>query len=1009
MDILHTFVTALHSFAPLFVLIAAYTSAVQLLPTDFFARRHTALLAVLFSVAMVYVLHNAFMLAEGVQLDPRYAVQVLAGVFGGPLVALIAGGVGLLIRGMIGGEGAQAAYLLQALCLALTLALSRMYLPKGIHEVSGRKVTMALLMGAGIAGASSLTTLPILAYLELDDPFSWQTAAAFCLLQVVLTLCAGSLLLVDRLRLAKDDLLKKSAREMQAVLATLPDSLMLHDEHGTPLKALNTPQQPSHIRRASGGQESSTALHLPEALAREVLATNSLREARTSLLTNGNLTHFELRSTPFQGGRVLTSARDITLKVEHEARLKELQRNLNLLVTNTQDMMGLVGPEGFISYAIPSCDRLAERSPLGLQFIDWALPAEKTTAAELAEVLYTIAHCTAPFSFKTVFRTMPGRRGGAWLELTLSTLIEHGKPTGQAMFVARDITERQHLESRAQLAELAINHLRDGVAITRVEDNTLVWANEGFYRLSGHSESEAVGQSADVLLNSFPVEGAENRVEALERNGLWSGELLSQRKDGGWFAEWRAVCLFENHADGLPYYVNLVHDLSKERPQEHALDSLKLRDPLTGLPNRGEFLSVLESALISAEQNNAGLAVLLFNLRRLSAVNRSHGRAVGDKLVRAVVQRVRTQFGLPKVLARLETDKFALILEDASSEVCIQQQAESLLDCLAEPFDIDGVSLLAPVNVGIARFPADGLQADALLHRSALALEDSWARGDGFIEFFKEGASDTALRKLSIESALRRTLLHSADELQIEYQPKVRLSDGQVVGFEALARWKSLTLGGIAPAEFISVAEDSGLVHFLGSWAFDTICGDLAAWRDSKLLVKPVAVNLSAKQLHDDKLSNRLLEAAKKHNVPPSWLELEITEQGLVLDLDLAQHTLRSLRAAGFKVALDDFGTGYSSMSYLQKLPLDTLKLDKSFVDGAGTDNESSAVARTIIGLAKSLSLSTVAEGVETEVQREFLASVGCDSFQGYLFSPAIPPNEVRRYLRARPMLVHGA
>ncbi len=435
--------------------------------------------------------------------------------------------------------------------------------------------------------------------------------------------------------------------------------------------------------------------------------------------------------------------------------------------------------------------------------------------------------------------------------------------------------------------------------------------------------------------------------------------------------------------------------------QHHLLERLThqaTHDPLTGLPNRFSFEQRLCAALERARDSGKVLAVLIFDLDRFKTINDTLGHQAGDALLKAVAERLGERTRQSDLLARLGGDEFALILEKLRSPEVATRVAQSLLAILAEPFVIGERELFVTASIGVSLYPEDGEDASTLLSNVDSAMYQAKAQGKNRFHSFLPGLNAEAARRLELETHLRRAL--ERQELHLHYQPKVSLPDQRLVGFEALLRWRHADLGHVSPADFIPIAEESGLIVEIGRWVLQAACKQARCWQRSGRSV-PVAVNVSALQFSRSDFVAAVKDALTESGLEPRLLELELTESTVMSDTELGAKRLAELRALGVRVALDDFGTGYCSMAYLRRLPFDTLKIDRSFIRDMLSEDQGGALVEAIVRLAHSLRLEVVAEGVESEAQLSLLQRFGCDTAQGFYFARPLPADEVRLAARA--------
>jgi diguanylate cyclase (GGDEF)-like protein len=432
-------------------------------------------------------------------------------------------------------------------------------------------------------------------------------------------------------------------------------------------------------------------------------------------------------------------------------------------------------------------------------------------------------------------------------------------------------------------------------------------------------------------------------------------------------------------------------------------------DPLTGLPQRKAFERILEGALLANARTAAGLAVLLVDLDRFKLINEAYGRGNGSRILAQVAARLRSSLHrrdlvpgrrvgpATAVAARHGADAFALMVSPVAGRRDAEALAHAILAAVCEPVALDEVEAYFTASLGIALAPEDGRSADELLQHAELATAEARRRGGRAVRFYDRTLAEAQERALRIDRVLRRTL--ERNELKLHYQPLIDARSRRIVGAEALLRWTDPELGVVPPMEFIPYAEETGLMVEIGAWVIRTACRQLRAWMDEGLQPIRVATNISLCQLMRGNLPQIVNEALAENGVPASLLELELSERGVLLPDPEVIRQLEALRQRGVRLSVDDFGTGDSAISYLKKYPLDTLKIDGSFIAGAVSSEDDAAITSAIVAMARRLHLRVVAEGVETQSQVELLESMECEEFQGFFFSPGVPANEFRNLL----------
>jgi diguanylate cyclase (GGDEF)-like protein/PAS domain S-box-containing protein len=528
----------------------------------------------------------------------------------------------------------------------------------------------------------------------------------------------------------------------------------------------------------------------------------------------------------------------------------------------------------------------------------------------------------------------------------------------------------------------------------------IVAANPAFERITGYTEAEVIGCNPR-LLRSGRHDGAFFRQmwDTLATHGQWRGEIWNRRKNGDIYPERISISAVHDEHGHVTAYVSVSSDLSALKAAHHQLDYLANHDSLTGLPNRSLFFDRLQQALAAARHGGGQLALLMFNVDRLQRINDSLGHVAGDAALREIANRAGALVGQGDTASRLGSDDFVLLMAGCRDTEDAIVAARRLIDAVAQPIRIAGHDVVLTASVGISMYPRDGATPSDLLKAADAALSHMKEAGRNGFRFFKGEMNAHALRWLALESHLRWAL--ERGELVLHYQPQVSVADGAITGVEALLRWHSPELGLVAPADFIPLAEDTGLIVPLGTWVIHQACRQNRAWQDAGLPQVRVAVNVSAHQFMTGTLPAVVRAALEESGLAPGCLEIELTETVMMGDSTQVQAQLAELRALGVTVSLDDFGTGYSSLGYLSRLSLDKLKIDKSFVHDITGCPRSAAIAQATIALAHGLSLTVVAEGVETVEQRDFLSASGCRVVQGYLYSGPLPPERMAQLLVA--------
>jgi diguanylate cyclase (GGDEF)-like protein/PAS domain S-box-containing protein len=545
-----------------------------------------------------------------------------------------------------------------------------------------------------------------------------------------------------------------------------------------------------------------------------------------------------------------------------------------------------------------------------------------------------------------------------------------------------------------------VQHLQDIITVHDTQGITL-YESPSTSRLLGYPPGAMVGR---IPFDSIHPKDVARTREAFAK--LLKGEppkipveFRFRHAKGHWIY---LEALGNNLLDhpGIRGVVITSRDVSERKKAEKRNQYLLQHDGLTGLPNRLLMQDRLHQAITQARRGGGVVALMFIDLDRFKTVNDSFGRVIGDALLKQVAQRLRSCLRDTDTVARLGGDEFTIMLPDAGNVQVVGEVAQRILSELARPFEQE---MYVSASIGISVFPRDGSDPDQLVKHADRAMNSAKDSGRNTYRYFTEDLNQEVHEKVMLESGLRRAI--KGGELRLFYQPKIDLATQRVIGAESLARWQHPSLGLISAAKFIPVAEESGLIVELGEWVLRAACEQLRAWQKEGFAL-PVAVNVSARQFHHGNLADLVMAVTADSHVDPRLIEIELTESAIMQDTQASISTLECLKSYGISIAIDDFGTGYSSLSYLKRLPLDMLKIDRSFVHDITTDSNDEAIVRAIIGLARSLGKKVIAEGVEQDTQLSFLNAYGCNFGQGYLFgrptSPEVFADLVRKQLVQR-------
>lgn len=572
-----------------------------------------------------------------------------------------------------------------------------------------------------------------------------------------------------------------------------------------------------------------------------------------------------------------------------------------------------------------------------------------------------------------------------------------GQPTRIAG-TARNITTERETEHDHRIASQVMHNMNEAVAVVDASDR-LVLVNPAFTRITGYTHQEIVGQPAGRLDSGQHSEAFFQRMRAeLHRDGHWSGESWKVRKDGE-----EILCKIEANAvfdssGQRKLYVQVLSDITEQKRAEQELRYLANYDTLTSLPNRTLLSERLSRAIVRARREQGKVAVLFLDLDHFKGINDSLGHATGDRILRAAAARVQQTVGAQHTVARLSGDEFTVVLEDIASAHDAQSVARQLIEAFNEPLHL-GEQLELPVSpsIGISLYPDHALVPTELLKHADTAMYQAKAAGRHTFQLYSESMDEKTRHRAILTNALRRAI--ERNELSLVFQPKLSVARQVITGAEALLRWENPEFGTVSPAQFIPLAEESGLILDIGAWALREACMTLHGWQAAGLGHMSISVNVSSLQLQRGDLPGLVRQALRESGIPPHQLELELTESVIMDNPDQSVGILHECRQIGVSLAIDDFGTGYSSLAYLKRLPLTTLKIDQEFINDLTRDVDDEAITSTIIAMAHSLELSVVAEGVETAGQFVFLRDHGCDEVQGHYVSRALDANQCLQFI----------
>ncbi|MCA1989688.1 MAG: PAS domain S-box protein, partial [Desulfarculus sp.] len=598
-----------------------------------------------------------------------------------------------------------------------------------------------------------------------------------------------------------------------------------------------------------------------------------------------------------------------------------------------------------------------------------------------------------------VFEWQARKKDGSlfWAEVSLkrARIGEHDR----LLSMVRDITERRQAQEQIQLLAKVFENTIEGISVTDTR-GTIQMVNPGFTHITGYSAEEVLGRNPRVLKSDrHDAEFYAAMWRDIVENGHWSGEIWNRRKSGEAYPEWLTISVIKDAAGEPTHYVAVFHDITEIKRSEEQIRHQAYHDALTGLPNRQLFNDRLEMALSRARRGGESLAVVFLDLDHFKTINDSLGHAVGDLLLQEVAQRLKRSVRQEDTVCRLGGDEFIMILPELGEVDQAVAVAGRIIEDLEKPFSLRGHELYITCSIGITIYPNDGDDLETLVKNADMAMYRAKEQGRNTYRLFTPAMNQRARQRQEMLSALRRAV--ERDEFLVHYQPQVDLFTEQVVGIEALVRWRPPSGEMIPPDQFIPLAEETGLILSIGQKVLEAACRQTAEWARQGHYRLRLAVNLSARQFNQPDLVERIAGVLEQTGLAPAMLELEITESTAMANLDATSGTLRRLHALGLTLSLDDFGTGYSSLNYLRRFAIDLLKIDRSFIKDLPSDSDAATITEAIVSMAHTLRLKVIAEGVETREQLNFLRNLGCDYVQGFLYSRPLPAEELAVLLRA--------
>ncbi|HEY3378959.1 MAG TPA: EAL domain-containing protein [Armatimonadota bacterium] len=810
--------------------------------------------------------------------------------------------------------------------------------------------------------------------------------------------------------------LSKSNTLLRSVFDSVHDAIIIHDRNGVILHVNAQTEALFGVdAQAIIGAESRASFSNPDAPVEQIpLVWAKVLDGQPQLIEwvarrQSDGTDFDieifLTRISFAGNddAIMACVRDISARKHVEKALHESEEQFRTIFANAGIGIALVSPDGKPLRANPALLRMlgyAEEEFLQLTLGDFTHPDDLATDLKL----FTELRQGLRDSYQMEKRYLRKDGGILWGRLTVSTI---NNPAGDEAFTLKmieDITERKENEDQLRLVAKIIDNTVEGVTITDA-NATILSVNPAFTEITGYTAEEAIGQNPRIIRSDRHDDAFYQAMwRSLIEKGQWHGEIWNRRKSGEAYPEWLTISSIQDEHGNTTHYVAVFHDITETKQNEAQIHYQAYHDALTGLPNRQLFNDRLALSLAHAQRNQECVAIFFLDLDRFKTINDTLGHIVGDRLLQAVAKRLTKCVRQDDTVARLGGDEFTVLLGNIKFPEDVTKITQKILTNFQMAFMVDGRELFATPSIGVSVYPTDGDTADTLMKNADTALYRAKDKGRNNYQLYTPAMNARAVERLEMETDLRRAV--EREEFLLHYQARVSLATETVQSLEALIRWQHPERGLTPPADFIALAEETGLIVPIGDWVLRTACAQQRAWLDAGLPPTRVAVNLSARQFQRTDLVATIDDALRHSGLAPHYLELEITESVAMEHGEQSLAMLRDLHALGVHLSIDDFGTGFSSLGYLKKFPVHALKIDQSFVRDIPDDQDDAAIAAAVIALAHTLNLQVVAEGVENAAQLAFMREHHCDDIQGFYFSEPVPAEEfARRHLTGQRML----
>ena len=692
----------------------------------------------------------------------------------------------------------------------------------------------------------------------------------------------------------------------------------------------------------------------------------------------------------------VVSARDVTERKLAEDKIRESEKELSGILGSMRDTYYRTNREGLLTRVSASVQQLLGYTPEQMSGAKAADFYVNSADNEAFEILLKAQNGTV-LNYELPLKHKDGHH--VWVLTNAQYYFDKNNNIAGVEGTTRDVTERKQTELQMGKLSRALEQTADAVLITD-RQGIIEYVNPSFVCTTGFTKQEAIGKKTSILKSGEQSDEFYSGLWKTILNGeAFNDVFVNKKKDGTIYHEQKTITPLKDSHGEITHFVATGKDITERMQTQQRLQFLAHHDVLTELPNRALYLDRLEQAITRAPWHGRLVAALFIDLDRFKNINDTLGHEVGDRLLQELGCRLLLSIREGDTVARFGGDEFAILLDDIASEKDVSGVAQKILDTLSPPFVIDGRDLYVTASIGISLYPNDGNQPGILLRNADIAMYRAKDLGKNNCQFYSADLSARAFERLTLENSLRHAL--EREEFVLYYQPQLNTEQGKITGVEALIRWHHPEFGVIKPHDFIFLLEETGLIVPVGEWVLLTACKQLKKWHLAGFTDLHVSVNFSSRQCDERSIVDVVERALLMGGIAPEFLELEITESLLMRNARSVVDALEQLSRMGVRLAIDDFGTGYSSLSYLKRFPIDTLKIDRSFVRDIATDPDDVAIVKAIIAMGKTLKLRVVAEGVETTEQWNFLKQKNCDVVQGYLLNEPMIAGSLEEWLKS--------